>query len=100
MIIRSKIDGNGREAMSICVRCSLDSRNICNGIKIVLENDHKHNSYLIYKSNDPIGCYKELQKGKEGTLELTEFEKWLSEHNYKEDDRACKEFRDKKLLDK
>lgn len=96
MIIKSKIDGNGREAMIICVRCSLDSRNICNGTKIVLVNDHKHNSYLIYKSNTPMG-YEELEKGKDETLDKSEFAKWLEKHAYMEDEHACKELRESKL---
>lgn len=96
MIIRSKIDANGRETMSMCVRCSLDGRNICNGTKIVLVNDHKHNSYLIYKSNVPMG-YQKLDKGREEVLELSEFEKWLNDNGYVEDERACKEFRESKL---
>lgn len=37
---------------------------------------------------------KELAKGKEETLELVEFQKWLSEHGYIEDEHACKEARE------
>jgi len=96
MIIKSKIDVDGRETMIICVSCSLDSRNICNGTKIVLVNDHKHNSYLIYKSNTPMG-YEELKKRKNETLDKSEFAKWLEKHGYMEDERACKELRESKL---
>ena len=89
MISRSKIDKNGREAMVVCIKCSLDSRKICNGTKIVLVNNHKNNSFLIYKSTVPNG-FQELEKGRENTLELYEFEKWLESNNYKEDcNLAC-----------
>ena len=94
MIIQSNIDKNGRETMSMCVKCSLDSSNICTGTQIVLVNDHKRNTYLIYKSTRPMG-YVELETGKGETLELSEFGKWLEQHGYKEDERACKEMRER-----
>ena len=95
MITHSNIDRNGRESMSICIKCSLDSRNICNGTSIVLVNDHMHNSWLIYKKITPCG-YKELERGKEETLELSEFERWLEKNGYTEDERACKELRERR----
>lgn len=94
MIIRSKIDANGRETMVMCVKCSLDDRGICNGTKIALVNDHKHNSWLIYKSTFQMG-YKELDKGKEETFELSEFQNWLEKNGYVEDERACREARER-----
>lgn len=80
--------------MTMCVRCSLNDSDVCSGTQIVLVNDHKHNRFLIYKATRPMG-YEELQKGKDETLVLPEFEKWLEEHGYKEDERACKEAREK-----
>jgi hypothetical protein len=89
MVTRSKVDANGRETMIVCIKCSLDNRNICNGTKIVLVNNHKNNSFSIYKSTIPNG-FQELKKGKENTLELSEFEKWLEDNNYVEDcNLAC-----------
>lgn len=93
MIIQSNLDGNGRETMCMCVKCSLNSSDICTGTQIVLVNDHKRNNYLIYESVRPMG-YKELEKGKDEVLVLSEFEKWLELHGYKEDERACKEARE------
>ena len=89
MILRSKIDGNGRETMCVCTKCSLDNRSICTGTKVVLVNNHKNNSFLIFKSTFPNG-FQELEKGKENTLELSEFEKWLESNGYVEDcNLAC-----------
>lgn len=78
----------------MCVDCRLDSREICDGKRIILENNHKKNSYTIYEMR---GSYyvKELAKGKGETFELVEFQKWLSQHGYIEDEHACKEAREK-----
>lgn len=96
MVTRSNLDGHGLEYMSICVECILNSSGICNGKRIILENDYKSESYVIYEM---CGArYKrELQKGKGETLELIEFQRWLSEYGYIEDERACKEARESKL---
>lgn len=96
MIKRSYLDGRGIEHMSVCVDCILDCRNICSGKRIILENDHIKNSYSIYLMQG-ARYKKELQKGKDETLELTEFQKWLLEHGYTEDEHACKEARESKL---
>ena len=93
MITRSIIDGQGQEHMSICVDCRLNSSRICNGKRIILENNHKNNSYIIYEMQGAL-YKKELAKGKEETLELVEFQKQLSEHGYIEDEHACKEARE------
>ena len=58
-----------------------------------VENNHKNNSYIIYEMQGAL-YKKELAKGKEETLELVEFQKWLSEHGYIEDEHACKEARE------
>lgn len=94
MILRSRVDGNGQEYMKMCVGCRLDDRGNCDGKRIVLENNHKKNSYSIYEMR---GSYyaRELARGKQETLELTEFQKWLSEQGYTEDEHACKEARDR-----
>ena len=93
MVIRSNLDGHGQEHMSICVDCHLSSSGICNGKRIILENNHKNNSYMIYEMQGSL-YKKELAKGKEETLELVEFQKWISEHRYIEDECACKEARE------
>jgi hypothetical protein len=96
MIERSKPDGCGIERMIVCVDCMLDSSNNCNGKRIILENNHKKNSYSIYEMQG--ARYKrELQKGTDETLELTELQRWLLEHGYIEDEHACKEARESKL---
>ena len=95
MITRSNLDGHGQEHMSICVDCRLNSSGICNGKRIILENNHKNNSYVIYEMQGAL--YKKLAKGKEETLELVEFQKWLLENGYIEDEHACKEVRESKL---
>ncbi|MCU0079319.1 hypothetical protein [Extibacter muris] len=93
MILRSQIDGNGQEYMTICVDCKLDSRGICNGKRVVLENNYKKNCYSIFEMQG--ARYKgELQKRKEETFELIEFQKWLSKHGYIEDEHACKAARE------
>lgn len=93
MIAISKIDGNGQEYMTVCVNCRLDARNICAGEKVCLENNHKKNCYSIFKT---IGAryIKELEKGRDETLCQKEFEKWLAENGYTEDDQACREARE------
>lgn len=95
MITRSNLDGHGQEYMGMCVDCRLNSSGTCEGKRIVLENNHKQNSYSIYIM---IGarCIKEIAKGKGETLELVEFQRWLSKHGYVEDERACKEARESK----
>lgn len=95
MITRSNIDGHGQEYMSVCVDCHLNSSEICNGKRIILENNHKNNSFMIYEMQGAL-YKKELAKGKEETLELVEFQKWLSEHGYIEDECACKKARENK----
>lgn len=93
MISRSVLDGNGKEHMDICVDCLLDSWGNCNGKRIILENDYKKNSYAIFEMQG--ARYKrEIQTGKDEILELIEFQKWLTEHGYTEDERACKEARE------
>lgn len=37
----------------------------------------------------------EIQFGKDEIFELVEFQKWLTEHGYTEDEHACKEAREK-----
>lgn len=96
MINRSLLDGCGIEHMGVCVDCILDSRNTCSGKRIILENDHIKNSYCIYLMQG-ARYKKELQKGKDETLELIEFRRWLLEHGYDEDEHACKENRESKL---
>ena len=89
----SKIDGNGQEYMTVCVNCRLDNRNICAGEKVCLENNHKKNCYSIFEI---IGSRftKELKKGREETLSQKEFEKWLVENGYTEDEQACRKARE------
>ena len=90
MISRSNIDGNGRETMTLCIKCSLDNRNICNGTKITLVNNHSNNSFLIFKSITGDPFFEELHREKGSTYELSEFKKWLDKNNYTEDNNlAC-----------
>ena len=79
----------------MCVDCRLDSNGICAGKRICIENNHKQISYSIYVM---IGAryIKEITKGRGETLELVEFQEWLSKHGYVEDERACKEARESK----
>lgn len=95
MITKSKIDKNGRECFTMCVKCSIDGRNICNGKKVVVENNHKKNSYIIYVSEG--NKITEIQKGKEETLDIKDFEKWLTEHGYVEDEHMCAKERGSQL---
>lgn len=65
------VDGNGQQHISICLKCRLDDRGICNGEQLVCENDHKRNSYRIFLMND-TRYIKYITKGKGETLSLCE----------------------------
>lgn len=93
MISRSLLDGSGKEHMSICVDCLLDSLVNCNGKRIILENDYKKNSYSIFIMQG-ARYIREMQTGKDEILELIEFQRWLINHGYTEDEHACKEARE------
>ena len=88
MISISNIDTNGIEHMTICVRCCIDQYKICKGTRIILENNHRKNSWNIYSM---VGSRygKELDNGKEETLSKKEFEQWLETHEYSEDEHEC-----------
>ena len=72
----SDIDCNGRQTISMCLKCKLDNRNICAGTKIYVVNDFKYNTYTIYKQfgfNRGIA----IKKGKECTLDKNQFLKLI-----------------------
>ena len=100
MITRSNIDGNGRETMTICTKCSLDRRCICNGTKITLVNNHRKNSLLIFESVTGTQKFSVLKTEKENTFEQVEFEKWLGKNGYLEDQNlACERLKnDRKTI--
>lgn len=72
----SDIDSNGRQTISICLKCVVDNRNICAGTKIYVVNDFKHNTYTIYKQ---FGFNRgvEIKKGKECTIDKNQFLKFI-----------------------
>jgi hypothetical protein len=59
---------------------ALDDREIWYGTSYELDNDHRHNTWSI-SLNNQNGFVKTVAHGKEETLCLPEFKKWLSEHN-------------------
>lgn len=80
-ILVSQLDSVGNERMHYCYKRSLDDRGICNGITIVLHNDHKKNSWHIYKMAGSKYQH-ELAKGKDETLTQMEFKGWLNANGY------------------
>lgn len=78
-IIESGIDKNGRQTISVCIKCRLDDRDICCGDIIVCINYHKENNYDIafFTGNAYI---KSLKKRKEETLTLPEVVKFVEEY--------------------
>lgn len=76
----SKLDSQGNQWIWACIKCSLYN-DICTGIKICLENNHKKQCWKIIKYAS--GQYKKtLAKGKDETLSLNEFVKWLNDNGY------------------
>lgn len=77
----SDIDSNGRQTITMCLKCEVDKNNICVGTKIYVVNDFKHNSYSIYKK---FGNKRsvEIKKGKECTIDKNQFLKFILKKKY------------------
>ncbi|MCK9576448.1 MAG: hypothetical protein M0R51_11045 [Clostridia bacterium] len=77
--LEMRIWGDGTEHCVAYNNFALDDREIWYGASYELENDNKHNTWSINLYNQD-GFIKKVAQGKEETLCLDEFKKWLSEH--------------------
>lgn len=77
-----KIDGNGKEFFSICLKCALGDNGVCAGHKIVCENNHIKQTYEIFTKRGSK-YIETLTKGKDEILTFDEFKNYVEQ--YKKD---------------